>query len=605
MTLGTLGKYERISVLGRGVSGIVYLAKDTLLNKQVALKEVDVEAGDLTRFLEEARVMDRLRHPNIVHVNGVERLDGKVIIDMEYVRGQNLQEMLRAQGRLPLEQALHIAAQILDALDYAHRMQTVHRDIKPANILITREGVVKLVDFGLAEILATNAYAGGAGTYAYMAPEDYSEESRSDSQSDIWAVGITLYEMLTGQRPFQVANTKSPFAWKRALETQTPIPLAQFLPDAPEGLQEVLAHALERDKGRRYQTAGEFRDDLQHLGVFEIGYNNLQEENLRSEEAVLRSPYAPSSPSDRNGYLPPRSRNPLPFVPGSGGAVQTVPGAALAQEDDPPTVVRKQPFSLFKKRGEALLSVEPTAIDFGAIRWGETRSLQIKTRVRNGDGKTEGRVVCASGWLTAHPAVFAQDKQTITLTAQTDQVSATGDYDAWVRVETRAGTETIPVHLSVLKPRPTFLQVALWFVPLFIMTLFPALSLAVSLTVGMAHGVQTVLPHLILPAVSASLLLSIMLLLIGRAADIGIGERLACGGVMATMCFVLGICMASIKGGNTGLAQGISWALLLSFFLGGLLCLQLLSPARWKFWGAALSVSALLSSLFLLWMAKN
>src|SRR5689334_5297215 len=140
-TLGTLGKYERLSVLGRGISGIVYLAKDTLLNKQVALKEVDVEAGDLARFLEEARVMDRLRHPNIVRVNGVDRLEGKVVIDMEYVRGENLQQTLRAYGRLPLNQAISIALQILDALDYAHRMQTVHRDIKPANILLSREGV--------------------------------------------------------------------------------------------------------------------------------------------------------------------------------------------------------------------------------------------------------------------------------------------------------------------------------------------------------------------------------------------------------------------------------------------------------------------------------
>src|SRR5579871_3858275 len=244
MTLGTLGKYERLAVLGRGVSGIVYLAKDTLLNRQVALKEVDVEAGDLARFLEEARVMDRLRHPNIVRVNGVDRIEGKVVIDMEYVRGRNLQETLRAQGRLPLDLALSIAVQILDALDYAHRMQTVHRDIKPANILISHEDVIKLVDFGLAEILATNAYAGGAGTYAYMAPEDFSEEDRSDSQSDIWAVGVTLYEMLTGHRPFQVTKVKDPFAWKRALETEAPTPLAHYLPDASPALQAILSRAL-------------------------------------------------------------------------------------------------------------------------------------------------------------------------------------------------------------------------------------------------------------------------------------------------------------------------------------------------------------------------
>ena len=173
MSLGMLGKYERISVLGRGVSGIVYLAKDTLLNRQVALKEVDVQAGDLRRFLEEARVMDRLRHPNIVRVNGIDRIEDKGVIDMEYVRGRNLQETLRAEGPLSIPRSLDIGIQILDALEYAHSMQTVHRDIKPANILLGKDGVVKLADFGLAEILATNAYSCGAGTYAYMAPEDF------------------------------------------------------------------------------------------------------------------------------------------------------------------------------------------------------------------------------------------------------------------------------------------------------------------------------------------------------------------------------------------------------------------------------------------------
>src|SRR5437588_10822957 len=223
MPLGKLGKYERVDVLGHGVSGIVYLAWDTLLKKQVALKEIDLQASDVSRFLEEARVMDRMRHPNIARVNGVDLIDGRVVIDMEYVRGPNLQELLRTEGPLPLDRALDIAIQTLDALDYAHSMRTVHRDIKPANILIGRDGQVKLVDFGLAEILATNSYAGGAGTYAYMAPEDFLEEHRSDHQSDIWAVGVTLYEMLTASRPFFVEKPKDPFSWRRALMNDRPI----------------------------------------------------------------------------------------------------------------------------------------------------------------------------------------------------------------------------------------------------------------------------------------------------------------------------------------------------------------------------------------------
>ena len=123
MALGKLGKYERVDVLGHGASGIVYLAWDTMLKKQVALKEIDLQAGDVDRFLEEARVMDRLSHPNIVRVNGVDRFDGHIVIDMEYVKGRNLQQVLRQEGRLSTDRALHIAIQTLDALDYAHRMR--------------------------------------------------------------------------------------------------------------------------------------------------------------------------------------------------------------------------------------------------------------------------------------------------------------------------------------------------------------------------------------------------------------------------------------------------------------------------------------------------
>jgi predicted Ser/Thr protein kinase len=270
MPLGMLGKYEKLDVLGHGASGIVYLAKDTLLSRQVALKVVNLQAGEMQHFLEEARVLDRLRHPNIVRVHNVDRINGNIVLDMEYVRGKNLQEMLREQGALPWEYALEIIAQTLDALQYAHEMQTVHRDIKPANILISRKGEVKLVDFGLAEILATNAYAGGAGTYAYMAPEDFAEENHSDHQSDIWAVGVTLYEMLAGQRPFLVGKPKDPFSWKRVLDNELPTPLAAYLPNASEDLQAVLNRALAREKSRRYATAAAFRDDVRRL---QAGHN--------------------------------------------------------------------------------------------------------------------------------------------------------------------------------------------------------------------------------------------------------------------------------------------------------------------------------------------
>ena len=265
MPLERLGKYERLDVLGHGASGIVYLAKDTLLGKQVALKEISAQGDDLERFLEEARVLDRLRHPNIVQVNSVDEIGGRVVIDMEYVRGRNLQEVLRETPELPVFEAVSIAAQICDGLAYAHSQRTVHRDIKPANILLTRDGTVKLVDFGLAEVLGTHSFAGGAGTYAYMAPEDFHPEEQSDRQSDIWAVGVILYEMLAGRRPFQVAKVKDPFAWKTAIESDPITPISELRPDAPPQLEAIALHALARDKADRYRDAGEMAADLRKL----------------------------------------------------------------------------------------------------------------------------------------------------------------------------------------------------------------------------------------------------------------------------------------------------------------------------------------------------
>jgi len=273
LPLEMLGKYERLDVLGHGTSGIVYLAKDTLLGKQVALKEISAQGDEKHRFLEEARVLDRLRHPNIVQVNSVDEIGGKVVIDMEYVRGRNLQDILRETPQLPIPQALDITAQICDGLAYAHSRRTVHRDIKPANILLTREGVVKLVDFGLAEVLGTHSFAGGAGTYAYMAPEDFHPEEQSDRQSDIWAVGVILYEMLAGRRPFQVLKSKDPFAWKRAVENDPLLPMHEFRPDVPPQLEAIVSYALARDKAARYREAGTMAADLRALGLtaFSVG----------------------------------------------------------------------------------------------------------------------------------------------------------------------------------------------------------------------------------------------------------------------------------------------------------------------------------------------
>lgn len=592
MALGKLGKYERVDVLGHGVSGIVYLAWDTLLKKQIALKEIDLQAADVSRFLEEARVMDRLHHPNIVRVNGVDMIDGRVVIDMEYVKGQNLQELLRREGRLPVDRALDIAIQTLDALDYAHRMRTVHRDIKPANILLSRTGEVKLVDFGLAEILATNSYAGGAGTYAYMAPEDFEEEHRSDHQSDIWAVGVTLYEMLTGVRPFQPARPKDPFAWRRTLLNEPLLPLCAALGmlGADQGepgeadterrlsaLQAILDRALARDKRARYATAGEFRDDLIAL--------REQRAPLFAQRGTTRRTEPTVSP-----FVQPSSA-------GDGGAATATALAAVAATRRPPvggagatdTPMRRR-FSLLPRRKAAppaQVRVEPEAIYFGAVRKGDERAAKVTVRIDGGEGKMTGRVVSMPDWVTVSPSHFRRRKQALTITALSARVWQTGDYRGDIRLETSGGEARIPVEIRVLKPRPRFSEVALWLVPLFLAVLLPALTVAWGAHAQMAR-------FLVPSAALGSGLLAAMLLLVVFAADLGFAEKMACGVLLTAMTMVLGVTVGvSLRTGQTDslgalLATGVP--------IGLMLLLQALSRRHWQAWACAIILLSLLTA---------
>ncbi len=421
MALGKIGKYEKLDVLGHGASGIVYLAWDTMLRRQVALKEINLMAGDEGRFIEEARVLDRLRHPNIVQVNGVDRIDGHVIIDMEYVKGPNLQETMRRQGRLSLDQALSVAIQLCDGLHFAHENHTVHRDVKPGNILLSKEGQAKIVDFGLAEILGSGSYAGGAGTYAYMAPEDFEEEERSDHRSDIWAVGVTIYEMLTGRRPFQAVKAKDPFSWKRAVDEDQPAPLSEIDPALPRDLEQVISRALAKNKYERYQSAGEIADDLRRIAAL-VG-----------------------------------AKTPV-WAPLPAGAPVPPPAPPAEEERD--------------AGPEVELSTE--LLDFGRLRKGEGRTRTLTVRVP-GRGRTSGRVASQPGWLTVSPQAFNRRKQALAVTAQTDSIFRPGIYEETLSLEVEGRRIEVPTALEVLAPRRQFYETGWWYTPLLAGCLLPVI----------------------------------------------------------------------------------------------------------------------------------
>ncbi|HUV03846.1 MAG TPA: protein kinase [Armatimonadota bacterium] len=541
MSLGKIGKYEKLDVLGHGVSGIVYLAWDTLLGRHVALKEVNLQAEDEQRFIEEARVLDRLRHPNIVRVNSVDKIDGQLIIDMEYVKGANLQKYMRQRGRLSVREALSIAVQICDALDFAHGSRTVHRDIKPANILISREGVAKIGDFGLAEILASGSYAGGAGTYAYMAPEDFAEEEGSDHRSDIWSVGVTVHEMLTGRRPFQAVKPKDPFSWKRAVEEDEIPPLSEIDPPLSSRLEQVISRALAKNKRERYQSAAGLRSDLENIlasvgGLVALG--GAMDQRATAEPALS----VVSSPNADEEY-----------------------DAAVYP---------------------AGISIRPERLDFGRVRRGETGSLKVTVRVP-GLGRIAGRVASQPGWLSVSPQAFHRRKQVLSLTADTESIWEPGAYNERLVLDVGGEEISIPVSVTVLAPRKQFYEIAWWYLPLFVLCLVP---LAAGLFGG-GEGART-------PALVATGLLSVMVFIISVVADLGILEKLLPGAVGA---IGLGAVIGAIAQITLEQAAPSTEEILLTSIVGTplslLVALQLLTASRWRLWVVVTAISAICAAV--------
>jgi serine/threonine protein kinase/Tfp pilus assembly protein PilF len=269
-----LGPYEILALLGAGGMGEVYKARDTRLNRAIALKILPAEkvadADRKRRFLAEAQAASRLNHPNIITIYDISEDKGVCFIAMEYVAGTTL-EQANTGGGLPLEDAMKYANEIADALAAAHSVGIIHRDLKPANVIITKEGRVKLLDFGLAKLIepevpaseaatATIRTVAGAimGTAAYMSPEQ-AEAREIDARSDIFSFGLVLYEMLCGQRAFQRDSWVGTLA---AILHDEPRPLREIQPAIPRAIEQHVARCLRKDPAQRFQTVLEVKHAL-------------------------------------------------------------------------------------------------------------------------------------------------------------------------------------------------------------------------------------------------------------------------------------------------------------------------------------------------------
>ena len=270
------GRYRLDSVIGHGGMAEVYMALDTRLNRTVAVKimrsDLANDAIFLARFSREAQSVAKMNNPNIVSIydSGDEMFDAGngqservPYLVMEYVKGQTLRDILKVNGSLSQRDCEQVMLGVLSALDYSHRMGIIHRDIKPGNIMISEQGVVKVMDFGIARALDDSAATmtqsqGVVGTAQYLSPEQARGET-VDMRSDLYSAGCVLYEMLTGRPPF-TGDSAVAIAYQHVSEVATP-PSA-IVPGLPKMWDSIVAKAMAKDRQNRYATAAEFKNDI-------------------------------------------------------------------------------------------------------------------------------------------------------------------------------------------------------------------------------------------------------------------------------------------------------------------------------------------------------
>jgi len=301
-----LGRYEIIDELGQGAMGVVYRAKDPLIDRVVAIKTINLDQAMEEReeyeqrFYQEARAAGRLSHHNIVTIYDVGKSGDIAYIAMEFLQGRELRDVLNEKSMLPIAQVLDIVAQVAQGLAYAHEHGIVHRDVKPSNIMIQKDGHVKITDFGIARMAsaAVRTQTGMVlGSPKYMSPEQVMGKL-TDQRSDIFSLGVMLYEMLTGRPPFSGENVNA--IMYQTLNATPPQP-SSLNSDVPDMLNFIVAKALAKKTDERYQNAGEFADDLRacrdslpHEAPMAITSPKLQAMPLR--EAAL--PAGPAMTAD-------------------------------------------------------------------------------------------------------------------------------------------------------------------------------------------------------------------------------------------------------------------------------------------------------------------
>jgi serine/threonine protein kinase len=306
-----IGRYEILEEIGRGAMGVVFKGRDPLIGRAVAVKTITsglAESSDLLeRFYREARAAGGLQHPNIVTIYELAESGGAPFIAMEYLEGESLEKLIAHKPALPLATKVGYVVQVCRALDHAHRHGVIHRDVKPANIVVTRDAVVKVVDFGIARLADTSKTQTGTlvGTLAYMSPERVRGE-QADVRGDIWALGVVLYELLAYQRPFAGENHAALLI--NILQKEPPS-IRQFVPQCPAVVERVIVKALRKNEKERYPSMEALLKNIEnvHASLTREGSRAAIEKGIPSvsgERLLAANPRIDLSPSESAAQVP-------------------------------------------------------------------------------------------------------------------------------------------------------------------------------------------------------------------------------------------------------------------------------------------------------------
>src|SRR5688572_11577686 len=286
----TIGKYRIVAPLGSGGFGSVYLAEDTWIDKKVALKVPHRQNLDFSELLREPRLLASLSHPNVVTVLTAEKQDNVFFIVMEYVPGDTLEAIIEREGALDLPRVLDYTCQICNAMDHAHRHGVIHRDLRPGNVLVTEQGMAKVADFGTSRFLEIAAHGTTViGSPPYMAPEQF--QGKAVFASDIYSLGVTMYQMLTGSLPYP---TPGPGDIERLMRGELTTPARVRNARIPQGISDIVMKAMAPDISSRYPRASDLLEAVLAARARPVATARASPAGPRADATGVRRPWRPA-----------------------------------------------------------------------------------------------------------------------------------------------------------------------------------------------------------------------------------------------------------------------------------------------------------------------